>query len=156
MKKQERQALIRELIQKYQIETQEELLSLLVKRGIKATQTTTSRDIRELKIVKKRGSKGKMYYAILDDEATVVQTRLKQHVQETVKKITQVQFVNIIQTTINSANVLAALLDEWPNEKIAGTLAGVDTLVIFSPDETQAQEIHELFQSYLQSKNSDK
>ena len=47
-----RQSKILELIQKNDIETQEELSAYLVKEGYKVTQATVSRDIREMKLTK--------------------------------------------------------------------------------------------------------
>ena len=53
MKKEERQAIIERVIVQNRIGTQEELIKILKDRGIKATQATISRDIRELHITKK-------------------------------------------------------------------------------------------------------
>ena len=56
--KMERRSKIIELINKYQIETQEELGERLEKAGFPVTQATISRDIRELKLVKGRDENG--------------------------------------------------------------------------------------------------
>ena len=56
---------IRELIQQYDIDTQEELAQKLNEAGFKVTQATVSRDIRALKMTKVTGRDGKSRYAIL-------------------------------------------------------------------------------------------
>ena len=56
-----------ELIQKYDIDTQEELAARLNAAGFKVTQATVSRDIRALKMTKVAGKDGKSRYAILQD-----------------------------------------------------------------------------------------
>ena len=61
-----RQSKIIELIQKNDIETQDELLEYLLKDGFKVTQATVSRDIRELKLTKIATSNGKQKYATLN------------------------------------------------------------------------------------------
>ena len=56
-----------ELIQEYDIDTQEELAARLNEAGFKVTQATVSRDIRALKMTKVAGKDGKSRYAILQD-----------------------------------------------------------------------------------------
>ena len=58
-----RQKKILELIEKYDIETQEELTRRLQEEGFPSTQGTISRDIRELKLTKVAGESGKQKYA---------------------------------------------------------------------------------------------
>ena len=56
--KKNRQTVITELIEKNSIGTQEELLDRLLKMGINVTQATVSRDIKELRIVKRPAPDG--------------------------------------------------------------------------------------------------
>ena len=58
-----RQKKILELIEKYEIETQEELVSRLLDEGIEAAQATVSRDIKNLNLVKVTGSHGQYKYS---------------------------------------------------------------------------------------------
>ena len=60
--KSKRHAKILELIDKYDIETQEELADRLNESGFSVTQATISRDIRELKLSKVSGSNGRQKY----------------------------------------------------------------------------------------------
>ena len=59
-----RHAKIIELINKHQIETQEELAAYLNQEGFKVTQATVSRDIRDLKLTKVPAEDGKQFYAV--------------------------------------------------------------------------------------------
>ena len=61
-----RQAKILELIQKKDVETQEELSAYLEKEGFQVTQATVSRDIRELKLTKMQSENGRQRYMVLD------------------------------------------------------------------------------------------
>ena len=54
---------ILELIERYEIETQEELSDYLRREGYQVTQATVSRDIRELKLTKMAQENGKQRYA---------------------------------------------------------------------------------------------
>ena len=63
-----RHAKIIELINKYQIETQEELAAYLNQEGFKVTQATVSRDIRDLKLTKVPAGEGKQRYTAHQSE----------------------------------------------------------------------------------------
>ena len=62
--KSKRHAILLEIIQEYDIETQEELLEKLREKSFKVTQATISRDIRELKITKALRDDGKYTYML--------------------------------------------------------------------------------------------
>ncbi len=140
MKKKERQAILKEIIAKEQITTQDDLLEKLAKENIVATQATISRDIRELKIIKVRNDKGQMVYRLYE-EKQLNRDHLKEMIQEMVEKISQVQFLTILHTTTSSADLVAALIDEMQMAEITATMAGTDTLLIISPNEEQAKYV---------------
>ena len=62
--KNRRQEIILELIERYEVQKQEDLIRLLEERGIAATQATVSRDIRELKLMKGTGDGGVHKYVL--------------------------------------------------------------------------------------------
>ena len=62
--KSKRQEKILELIEKYNIETQEELIARLAECGIESKQTTVSRDIKELYLYKEPIGGGRSRYAV--------------------------------------------------------------------------------------------
>ena len=66
--KQRRHKKIIELIGQYDIETQDELADLLIREGFQVTQATVSRDIRELKLSKVPGQKGRQKYILLSPQ----------------------------------------------------------------------------------------
>lgn len=67
-----RHAKIIELINQYNIETQEELADRLNNAGFKVTQATISRDIRDLKLTKVASDGGRQKYVVLRDRKSVV------------------------------------------------------------------------------------
>ncbi|KRN88506.1 arginine repressor [Ligilactobacillus ceti] len=148
MKKEERQNKIEQLINKEIIATQEELLLALQKDGIKTTQATLSRDIREMQIVKEADGNGNIRYTLFQKNDNTQEEYLQQNVYDTLMKITQVEFMNIIQTTPRNANALAAIIDEMSLDGIVGTLAGYDTVVVISDSKESAKNINQLFLSY--------
>ena len=63
-----RQGKILELVQEFDVETQEELADRLKEAGLSVTQATVSRDIRELKLTKVSAAGGRQKYAALQQE----------------------------------------------------------------------------------------
>lgn len=150
MKKSSRQAIIKKLIQAHDIETQEELLARLSDEGIQATQATISRDIRELGIVKGHGNRGEVKYVIIEQGQPVNLNRLKETAAESVERVTLAQFIVVIQTSLGSANILAAIIDELQLAGVAGTIAGADTIAIITESNQAASELHDLMLSYIE------
>ena len=66
--KKTRQGKVIEIIDRYDVETQEELAAYLREAGFQVTQATVSRDIRELKLTKMPTGKGKQKYVVLKQE----------------------------------------------------------------------------------------
>lgn len=151
MKKSSRQGIIRKLIQEHEIETQEELISLLKIEGIVATQATVSRDIRELGIVKGHSPEGQVKYVMNELSQPLTEERLQEVVAESVQEITLVEFVLVLQTRLGSANVVAAIIDELKLPEIAGTVAGADTLVIIAKGKEEAKALAEKVTHYMEA-----
>lgn len=149
MKKVERQRKIEQLIKQNVIATQDELMRQLEANGIKATQATISRDIRELQIIKEQDSNGVVRYVIFKGNNQNEEEKLIKAIEETVVDIRQVEFMNIIHTLPRNANVLAAILDGLSLPAVAGTLAGYDTVVIISGSKDEASQINLLFTKHV-------
>ncbi|MCI1286443.1 MAG: ArgR family transcriptional regulator [Pediococcus pentosaceus] len=152
MKKELRQKKILNLISKKNIATQLELIDALAEIGIKTTQATLSRDIKELHLVKKTDITGEVAYRVLNAEEQVEYNSepVRDIFKESVNGITQVQFINIIQTDPNDGSRVAAVIDDAEIDGVKGTLAGYDTLVIFSADAEAAEALHQKLKSFLE------
>lgn len=149
MKKAQRQLLIKQLLHTYEIETQEDLLALLQKEGVNATQATISRDIRELNIVKSHSDDGKVRYIVYNPAVSSSEEKLKSVCKDSVVKAECVQFMTIISTVLASADVVAALLDDVQYDEVAGTIAGTDTIICISHNEEEAQAFAQRIQGFM-------
>ena len=140
-----RQQKILELIDKYDIDTQELMIEKLREAGINATQTTISRDIRELKLVKGI-SPGGVYRYILPtakkDSGTPV---LNSALTESVTEIVAAGNIVVVKTYPGMANAVAVCVDSLEKPHIIGSVAGDDTILLVVKNEEVAQEVaHEL------------
>ncbi|GEK28423.1 arginine repressor [Furfurilactobacillus siliginis] len=149
MRKQERQAIISELITNETIGNQDELQKHLAAQGVSATLATLSRDLKELHIVKEPNASGKASYRMLQIPTAASAELFAQQFREVVIDFTQVEFMNVVKTTPSDGNALAAVVDDLDETKITGTLAGHDTILVISPSKDAASELHEQWQAYL-------
>ena len=133
-----RQVAILDIIEKQEIETQEELASALNARGILVTQATVSRDIKELRLLKVLTPSGKYKYATGDQADNNLTDRFIRMLAESLLSVSSANNLIVVKTLSGSANVAAEALDSmhWP--EVLGTLAGDNTvlLIIRSNEET--------------------
>lgn len=133
-----RQVAILDIIEKQEIETQEELASALNARGICVTQATVSRDIKELRLLKVLTPSGKYKYATGDQADNNLTDRFIRMLAESLLSVSSANNLIVVKTLSGSANVAAEALDSmhWP--EVLGTLAGDNTvlLIIRSNEET--------------------
>lgn len=133
-----RQVAILDIIEKQEIETQEELASSLNARGIRVTQATVSRDIKELRLLKVLTPSGKYKYATGDQADNNLTDRFIRMLAESLLSASSANNLIVVKTLSGSANVAAEALDSmhWP--EVLGTLAGDNTvlLIIRSNEET--------------------
>lgn len=125
-----RQVAILDIIEKQDIETQEELAEALRKRGIAVTQATVSRDIKELRLLKVLSTRGVYKYATADKAEHGLSDRLIRMLTDSVLSITSANNLIVVKTLSGSANVAGEALDSmhWP--EVLGTLAGDNTILM--------------------------
>ncbi|EOZ5988337.1 arginine repressor [Enterococcus faecium] len=144
MKKKQRQALIRQMITEQPIGTQEELLTRLHEAGADVTQATISRDIREMKLVKSQNENKIVCYTLFNQPSVSLnEERLRTAIRREVLRIQSVQFMVIVLTERNGADVVTNWLDEVDYPEVVGTMAGVDTFIIICRSEEEAQRFAE-------------
>ncbi|NCB74118.1 MAG: arginine repressor [Clostridia bacterium] len=129
--KSSRQEKILEIIATRDVETQSQLIDELSACGVKSTQATLSRDIKELRLVKELTSAGKYrYVAASREELTDYDLRLKKIFRESVTSYATAQNILVIKTLPGLAPAACAALDGMEIDGLVGTLAGDDTAFI--------------------------
>jgi transcriptional regulator of arginine metabolism len=126
--KPQRQQAILTLIRDREIGSQEELRQLLEARGWEVTQSTLSRDMKELGLARVQTPAGPRYTAPGgSDERPVVLDAL---LPQLFRKLDGVNELLVLKTVPGSANIAAAALDAADDPDLVGTLAGDDTVLI--------------------------
>ena len=138
-----RQQKILELIEKFDIDTQELMIEKLGEAGINATQTTISRDIRELKLVKAISAAGIYRYVLPTAKKEVNTPVLNSALTESVTEIVAAGNIVVVKTFPGMANALAVCVDSLEKPHIIGSVAGDDTILLVFKNENIAYEVSE-------------
>ena len=144
--KQQRHSVIRELLIKTSVASQDELRLKLAGRGFHVTQATLSRDIHELRL-----SKGPSGYALPgngEDDADAL-PGIREVLKSFGLEVRQAKNLLVLVTTTGSAQPIAAGIDyeDWP--EVIGTIAGDDNVLIICPNDEQAQLLKARIEEYI-------
>lgn len=123
-----RQKKILEIISTRIINTQDEIVDLLIKEGINVTQATVSRDIRELKITKVL-EKGIFRYTAPSVPEWDLEKKYDRVLRDGYVSMDMAQNILVIKTVAGMAMAVAAALDAMKWNEIVGTIAGDDTIM---------------------------
>ena len=137
-----RQEKLLELISKYEIDTQDELIERLRESGFEVTQATVSRDIKELRLHKITTKSGEICYVPLtnkQDERLQIENGKYQNVlSEVLLSAVPAGNIGVVKVLSGTANAAAAALEKLEAQDLIGTLAGDDTILTLFADHAKA------------------
>ena len=136
-----RQQKILELIDKYEIDTQETLIERLREVGYVATQTTISRDIKQLKLVKGLTNRGTYKYIVPEVKSNTGTPVLGSALTDSVTSIVAAENIVVVKTLSGMANALAVCIDSLNEQGIVGSVAGDDTILIVVKNSELAKKL---------------
>lgn len=141
-----RHAVIKEIIESQDIETQEELAAALRARNIDVTQATVSRDIKELRLLKVLSEGGGYKYATADKAEHGLADRFIRIFTESVVSITPANNLIVIKTISGSAHVAGEAIDslKWP--EVVGTISGDNTLLVIAQSVSDTETLMHKFE----------
>ena len=144
-----RQVAILDIIEKQNIETQEELAEALRLRGIRVTQATVSRDIKELRLLKVLTPSGAYKYATADKAENGLSERFIRMLAESLLSVASSNNLIVVKTLSGSANVAAEALDSlhWP--EVLGTLAGDNTILLIIRSDADVPTVQNRLQEMM-------
>lgn len=149
MMKNDRQALILEIISQENIETQEQMLARLQERGVTSTQATISRDIKQMHLIKEPIGHGVYKYAVSGNRTKLnIAEKLRTIFRESITSIESAQNIVVLKTMPGLASAACSALDNMDISYMVGSLAGDDTgFLVMKDAETAAifcEEIKEM------------
>ena len=137
-----RQAEILAIIREYDIETQDQLLEKLREKGMKSTQATISRDIKELHLVKELTGSSSYKYAVSQKNTSLnVAGRLNTIFRESVTSFDHAQNIVVLKSMPGLASAACSALDGMHLPNMVGSLAGDDTSILIMRTTKDAEDL---------------
>lgn len=145
MNKRERHARILEIVRQHRIASQEALREQLLALGAEVAQTTLSRDIRELRLVKVPDASGASHYAVPEEwDSTPALASLMPTLFAGAEGVGNLL---VVHTLKGGAQTVAAGIDweSWP--EVLGTIAGDDTILLILRDGSTLRDVQARLES---------
>ena len=141
-----RQGQILKLVTAEVVENQETLRRRLAQQGLRVTQATLSRDIRELGLVKTAEG----YKPLGAASAAPNQPALGRALREFLRDVLPAQNLLVLRTPPGGAQPLAAAVDRerWP--EVLGTIAGDDTVLLIAANRKSCQAIQKRIEGLME------
>jgi transcriptional regulator of arginine metabolism len=147
LNKRHRLKLIREIIEKKKISSQDELVMELKKKGHEVAQSTISRDMHELRLTKVRDHSQREFYSTegrFYRENIFDMDKFSSKFASSVLSISRAENTLVIRTYPGEAQGTAAVIDGMNFVEILGTVAGDDTIICIARDVQSAEKIKAL------------
>jgi transcriptional regulator of arginine metabolism len=135
----ERHAAIQRLVREQPISTQTELADALRAEGHEVVQTTVSRDIHELGLVKVRHSSGRLVYAFPED--TPISEDLVEALSRWALSMEASGQLVVVVTPYGYASALAQAIDVARHPHVAGTIAGENTVLLVAREPLAGEQL---------------
>jgi transcriptional regulator of arginine metabolism len=149
MNRNERQAAILRLVRDRPIATQTELADALRAEGYEVVQTTVSRDVHELGLIKVRHSSGRLVYAFPEDSG------FREDVADALRRwaLTVEASGNlvVVTTPYGYASPLAQSIDVARHPHIAGSVAGENTVLLVAREPVTGAELADELRRHRQA-----
>lgn len=153
MGKKNRHFQILKVIESVPVESQQDLLQALEKEGVEISQSTLSKDLKEMGIIKVRGRDGRFrFIQTKEREVFHISVLLRKELQDFLSDMIQVGNFVVLKTVSGNASGTAKCLDEIGWEEIIGTIAGDDTILVITKTPQDAEGIIRKLQEVLASK----
>lgn len=136
-----RQEKILEIIGRYEVETQDDLIDHLNREGFKVTQATISRDIRELKLSKITTPRGTYRYVQARRHPVESNVRFNNALIESILNVDYACNLIVLKTLPGLASAVATGIDSIHLPEILGSIAGDDTIMVVTRDDECASDI---------------
>jgi transcriptional regulator of arginine metabolism len=137
----DRQGAILRLVRERDLSTQAEVAEALRREGIVAVQTTVSRDIAQLGLVKVRNADGRLVYALPGADDLNRLSALTAALRRWALALTPTGNLVVIETPSGHANALAQVIDDARLADVAGTVAGDNTIFVAARDGLSGAEL---------------
>jgi transcriptional regulator of arginine metabolism len=142
MAKHERHSAIVDILGNQPVDGQETLRALLADRGFSISQSSLSRDLKELGVDRQRRADGRFAYVIPTERPPATTEEVfRLRFRTSVTGVRRVEFTVLVFTPPGEAQMIGRLLDSASPNGLVGTVAGDDTVICIAAGTAQAGEL---------------
>ena len=141
-----------DIVTRYEVETQDELITHLKEAGFVVTQATVSRDIRELKLAKVMTGRGNYRYILPKEDKDARRLHISHALSETITRAEAAQNIIVLHTYAGMAQAVALEVDHLYHPGILGCVAGDDTIIVVVRDNGSATALSEQIQEMIRAR----
>lgn len=122
---------LQEIISESSLSTQKEILKKLRQKGIRITQATLSRDLKELRVSRMIDDSGRLIYGLsVSEDSKKAQAPEVLLLTESIRSLEFANDLALLKTLPGYASSVAVRIDQASPPEIAGTVAGDDTILV--------------------------
>ncbi|KRM18780.1 arginine repressor [Ligilactobacillus hayakitensis DSM 18933 = JCM 14209] len=143
MRKQVRQKLIREILQKFEIYKQDDIVQLLLNQGIEVTQATISRDVKEMQLIKLPTKNGSYRYSVPTLKEIDVQKKLKDTLSESYVSSNIAEKMIFFKVIPGSGPAVSNLIEKVGYKEVFATLSDDSSVMVFAYSNQEAIDLFE-------------
>lgn len=148
-----RQNKILELIKTNEVETQDQLMSLLKAAGYNVTQATVSRDIRELQLIKGQTRDGRYKYVSGNYDERPISERFIKIFRETTLSYESAQNLIVVKTLSGCSGAAGEAIDCLGLDHIVGSISGDNTLLVIVDSEENVPAVISRFDDIMNNRD---
>ena len=138
-----------EIINAHEVETQDQLATLLKDAGYDVTQATVSRDIRQMKLTKQVTPEGKQKYVYTTADPEVMHDKYVNVLKAGYVSMDVAGNLLVIRTVSGMAMALATAIDALDMPEVVGCIAGDDTIFVAIKSNEEALLVMKNFSGML-------
>ncbi len=142
---------ILEIIEKMEIETQEELCEQLAACNFSVTQATVSRDIKELHLFKVKGNQKRFRYASMTEKESGLSEKMRALFRTCVLEIRAVGNLIVVKTLNGNGANAGVVIDHLDYREVVGCISGDDTVLIICENNEEAKLVTERLNAIVKS-----
>jgi transcriptional regulator of arginine metabolism len=144
--KDRRQAVLRRLLEQFDVRSQDEAVAVLGDHGIETTQATVSRDLDEIGAVKVRGADGSLVYRVVSDPGPgTARSKLADTLRRYVQRVDASGNIAVLRTPPAAAPPVASAIDLAELPGVLATIAGDDTVLVVASAGVSGDELARRF-----------
>ena len=140
------------IINTRKISSQEMLIKELKLLGYNVAQSTVSRDLRDIRIIKKRNLEGEEFFVldnnIVEERKTISMDKFISKTRESIISARQAGNIIVIRTYPGEAQGVAAVIDQMNFSEILGTVAGDDTIICILENIESSEKLIEMIKNF--------